>query len=71
MPGDPLALIVTPYVPGVLEVNEQRTVAVPLPETMIGAGQFTPRPAVVVGVKVIVPAKLNDVVIVTPIETPV
>ena len=72
VPGEPVPLTLTPYVPTVVEDNEQEdvTVAFAVIATAV-AGHVIVRPAGAVPVRVIEPAKLNVLVSETPTETPV
>ena len=72
MPGEPAPLTLTAYVPAVVELNEQDDVIVAFAVIATAvAGQVIVRPAGAVPVRVMLPAKLNVLVIETPTETPV
>ena len=66
-------MIVTPYVPAVVEVRVQEAATVALAVILTGAGQVTVSPVagLVTGVRVTVPAKLNVLVKLTDIVEPV
>ena len=66
-------MIVTPYVPAVVEVNVQEAATVAFAVMLTGTGQVTVSPVVglVTGVRLTVPAKLNVLVRETDIAEPV
>ena len=66
-------MIVTPYVPAVVEVNVQEAATVAFAVILTGAGQVTVKPVagLVTGVRVTVPAKLKVLVRETEIAEPV
>ena len=68
-----MPVIVTPYVPAVVELNVQEAATVALAEILTGAGQVTVKPVtgLVTAARVTVPAKLNVLVKLTDIEEPV
>ena len=66
-------MIVTPYVPAVVDDRVQDVPTVAFAVMLTGAGQVTVNPVtgLVTGVRAIVPAKLNVLVKLTDIEEPV
>jgi len=66
-------VIVTPYVPAVVEVRVQEAATVALAVMVTGAGQVTVNPVagLVTGVRATVPAKLNVLVRETEMAEPV
>ena len=66
-------MIVTPYVPAVVEVRVQEAAVVALAVMLTGAGHVTVNPVagLVTGVRATVPAKLNVLVRETEIADPV
>ena len=66
-------MIVTPYVPAVVEVRVQEAATVALAVMVTGAGQVTVNPVagLVTGVRATVPAKLNVLVRETEMAEPV
>jgi len=72
-PGTPVAVMVTPYAPRVVELNEQAAVTVRFDERVTGeTGQETDRPVgVAAPVRLTFPLKLLTLVSVTVMVTPV
>ena len=66
-------MMVTPYVPAVVELNVHDAATVALAVMLTGAGHVTVKPVagLVTGVRATVPAKLNVLVSETEIEDPV
>ena len=66
-------MIVTPYVPAVVELKVQEAVTVAFAVILTGAGHVTVKPVagLVTGVRATVPAKLNVLVRETEIAEPV
>src|SRR5437879_2722718 len=73
VPGEPAPVMVTPYVPAVVEDNVQEAATVAFAVILTGAGQVTVKPVagLVAAVRLIVPAKLNVLVRETEIAEPV
>jgi anti-sigma-K factor RskA len=73
VPGEPEPVIVTPYVPAVVELNVHDAATVALAVILTGAGHVTIKPVtgLVTAAKLIVPAKLNVLVRETEIAEPV
>ena len=73
MPGEPAPVIVTPYVPAIVELKVQEAATVAFAVMLTGAGQVTVNPVagLVTGARVTVPAKLNVLVRETDIAEPV
>ena len=73
MPGEPAPVIVTLYVPAVVELKVQEAVTVAFAVMPTGAGHVTVNPAagLVTGVRATVPAKLNVLVKETETADPV
>ena len=73
MPGEPAPVIVTPYVPAVVELKVQEAATVAFAVMLTGAGQVTVNPVagLVTGVRATVPAKLNVLVSETEMADPV
>ena len=69
MPGEPAPVIVTPYVPAVVELRVHDAVTVAFAVMLTGAGQVTVSPVagLVTEVRAIVPTKLNELVRLTEI----
>ena len=72
MPGEPAPVMVTPYVPAVVEDSVQEAATVAFAVMLTGAGQVTVKPVagLVTAVRLTVPAKLNVLVSETEIEDP-
>ena len=73
VPGEPAPVMVTPYVPAVVELRVQEAATVAFAVILTGAGQVTVKPVagLVTGVRVTVPAKLKVLVRDTDIAEPV
>jgi len=73
VPGEPVPVIVTPYVPAVVELKVHEAATVAFAVMLTGAGQVTVNPVtgLVTGLRVTVPAKLNVLVRLTDIAEPV
>ncbi len=73
MPGEPAPVMVTPYVPAVVELRVHEAATVAFAVIVTGAGHVTVNPVagLVTGVRATVPAKLNVLVRETDIAEPV
>ena len=73
VPGEPVPVIVTPYVPAVVELKVHEAATVAFAVMLTGAGQVTVNPVtgLVTGLRVTVPAKLSVLVRLTDIAEPV
>ncbi len=73
MPGEPAPVMVTPYVPAVVELKVHEATTVAFAVILTGAGHVTVKPVagLVTGVRVTVPAKLKVLVRLTDIAEPV
>ena len=73
VPGEPAPVMVTPYVPAVVELRVQEAATVAFAVILTGAGHVTVNPVtgLVTGLRVTVPAKLKALVRDTDIAEPV
>src|SRR5437879_10765406 len=72
VPGEPVPVMVTPYVPAVVELRVQEAATVAFAVILTDAGQVTVKPVagLVTVVRLIVPAKLNVLVSETDVAEP-